>query len=471
MQESLTQWKKQRLAGEEGRREVVLRQGLVLEMSAWSPEVLQAHMRSLTFTPRAGFSDGGAGPVAPVCCYKVTEDCRLLLPRNYTLLAGARIVEDLREGEVRHLSFRGELKELQREAQARSCEALLRAPYACVLTLPCGFGKTVVALSVAQELARKTLIVVHKESLLQQWCERIQTFLPEARVGVIQQKREDTRDVDVCVAMLQTLCLRDLDEEELAGFGLVILDEAHHLAARFFSQLFFKLPCKKILGLTATPKRKDGLSHVLHLFMGGFSYQVLSRSEEEVRVYTRPWRNGFQTKADLSNAQVQKLKSRLATDAVRNAYILDLCARAVDRGRTVICLSERLNHLSLLEEGWRALARAEPCALFVGGKSKRNLEERRRAESEARVIFASYAMAAEGLDIPRLDTLCLTTPVADVTQAVGRILRPCLEKKSPVVLDFQDDGCVAFGRLSKARLACFQRHAFQILPDEEPCFE
>ena len=467
MQKSLSQWKRQRLA-DAGSEEVILRQGLVLQMSKWSPEVLQAHMKNLTFVPRAGFSDGGV--VAPICCYKVADGC-LVLPRNYTMLTGARVSEDLSEGEACQLTFQGSLKDVQLEAQARSCEALLRPPYACILTLPCGFGKTVVALSIAQELARKTLIVVHKENLLQQWCERIQTFLPDARVGVIQQKRADTRDVDVCVAMLQTLCLRDVDEQQLGSFGLVILDEAHHLAAPFFSRLFFKLSCKKILGLTATPKRKDGCSNVLHLFMGGFSYQVLSRSEEEVRVYARHWRNGFQTKADLSNAQVQKLKSKLATDPVRNAYILDLCARAVAEGRAVICLSDRLNHLSLLEEGWKALGRDEPCALFVGGKNKKNLEERKRAETVARVIFASYAMAAEGLDIPHLDTLCLTTPVADVTQAVGRILRPCPDKKSPVVLDFQDNGCVAFERLSKARLACFQRHAFQIFLDEEPCFE
>ena len=473
MQSSLSQWRKRRLreGSDEGNnghhKVVVLREGLVLEMGAWPPEELQVHMNNLTFQPRAGFSEA---PAPPICCYKV-QDSLLILPRHYTHLSGALIQEELSEGEPCALSFSGTLNELQQEAKARSCEALLRSPYACILTLPCGFGKTVVALSIAQEMGRKTLIVVHKENLLQQWCERIATFLPTARVGIIQQRREDTRDVDVCVAMLQTICLRELDAEQLRSFGLVVLDEAHHLAAPFFSRLWFKLSCKKILGLTATPKRKDGCTSILHLFMGPFSLQVAARSEEGVRVYSRRWRNGFQTAADLTNAQVQKLKGRLTADPVRNSYILELCQRAVAQGRTVICLSERLKHLSLLEEGWVALGTQVECARFVGGKSKENLAERRRAETLARVIFASYSMASEGLDIPRLDTLVLCTPVADVTQAVGRILRPCEDKKCPVVLDFQDDGCVAFARLAKARLACFQKHAFQLHLDEDPCFE
>ena len=470
MQKYLTQWKKRKHEDEavDGSTDVVLRQGLVLQMSFWSPDVLQAHMNNLTFTPRAGFDSGA--PVAPICCYKV-DDGKLILPRNYTYLTGARIVEDFSEGDSCELFFSGTLNDIQRQARDKSREALMRSPYACILTLPCGFGKTVVALSVIQEVGKKALIVVHKENLLQQWCDRIQTFLPGAKVGVIQQKREETHDVDICVSMLQTICLREIDPLRFESFGLVVLDEAHHLAAPFFSRLWFKLPCKKILGLTATPKRKDGCTNILHLFMGPFSFQVSSRSEEEVRVYSRKWRNNFQTTADLSNAQVQKLKSRLTVDPVRNSYILEICLRAVEHGRTVICLSDRLKHLAVLEEGWKALGREEPSARFVGGKTKENLVERKRAETLAKVIFATFAMASEGLDIPHLDTLCLATPIADVTQAVGRILRPCLDKKCPIIFDFQDDGCVAFARLTKARLACFQRQSFQVFLDEEPCFE
>lgn len=475
MQSQLSQWKRRRLAEEDAgadRVSVALRQGLVLQISAWPPSTIQQHMKALTFQPHSTFDAGaGAPPPSPVCCYSVEGD-QLLLPRNYKGLPWASVKEELAEGAPCAFSFSATLNPLQAQALSKSLDCLAQAPYACILTLPCGFGKTVVALALLEKVGRKTLVVVHKESLMLQWRERIQAFLPGSRVGIVQQKRDDLETSDICICMLQTLCTKALDPEHLASFGLVVLDEAHHMAAQFFSRLFFRLPCKRILGLTATPKRKDGCSNVLHLFMGPFSFQLSTRSDAEVTVYSRHWRNAFQITGDVSNAQVQKLKGRVAQDAVRNGYILDLCRKALTHGRTVICLSERLKHLEVLHEAW---CTSEPgaellAAKFVGGNSRSNLAERTRAEATARVIFASSAMAAEGLDIPRLDTLILASPMGDITQAVGRILRPCSEKQPPVILDFRDDGCQAFLRLARTRLACYQRQAFRVLLDEEPEF-
>ena len=448
--------------------EVSLREGLRLNMSDWKPDRVQAYMRDLTFTPRVVFDTGT--PPALICCYQVQEEM-LTLPRCYQGLVGANVVDGLSEGEARTFDFAGTLNELQSSAFEKSCASLRAPPHACILTLPCGFGKTVVALGIAAALKRKTLVVVHKENLLEQWVERIKTFLPGARTGVIQQNRAEFEGADICLAMLQTICAREMPPGCLESFGTVVLDEAHHLAAPYFSQLFFKLRCRHILGLTATPKRKDGCSEILHLFMGPFSYQLATRTDADVKVFVNSWRNNFRCNHDPTPPEVQRYKTRLTTDQRRNAHIIELCWQASRAGRNVICLSDRVDHLVQLKDSWTSQYAEVPCALFIGGRGKENLQERKRAEEGAVIILATFAMASEGLDIPRLDTLILSTPVGDVTQAVGRILRPCASKKSPIVVDICDDGCKAFGRLALVRKNCFERSAFQVLHEEPPSFE
>jgi superfamily II DNA or RNA helicase len=469
MQQSLTQWKRRKMQeSSEKPCEVSLREGLRLNMSDWKPERVQTFMRDLTFTPRVVFDNGTPPPL--ICCYQV-QDASLTLPRCYQGLGDTKVVDGLSDGEARSFDFAGKLNELQIGAFEKSCAALRAAPHACILTLPCGFGKTVVALGISAALGRKTLVVVHKENLLEQWVERIKTFLPGVKTGVIQQSRAEFEGVDVSLAMLQTICAREMPAGCLESFGTVVLDEAHHLAAPYFSQLFFKLPCRHILGLTATPKRKDGCGEILHLFMGPFSYQLATRTDADVKVFANSWKNNFRCSHDATPPEVQRYKTRLTTDARRNAHIVDLCRQAAEAGRHVICLSDRVDHLNRLKESWVAQFPQISCALFIGGRGKENLQERKRAEEDAVIILATFAMASEGLDIPRLDTLILSTPVGDVTQAVGRVLRPCATKKSPVVIDIVDDGCKAFGRLAMIRKNCFERSAFQVVYEEAPSFD
>jgi superfamily II DNA or RNA helicase len=169
-------------------------------------------------------------------------------------------------------AFTGRLtssKERPQQQAHDKCVVQLCDTGGALLVLPCGFGKTVVSLAIASSLKRKTLIIVTSVELAHQWTERIQQFVGCA-VGWIQGDTCDT-EKPMVIAMLQTLLRRQPD---LTMFGTCLVDEAHHVAARSFSQVMPLVPCRYILGLSATPKRKDGLKKVLHWCLGTTAFEA-----------------------------------------------------------------------------------------------------------------------------------------------------------------------------------------------------
>ena len=442
MQQQLRAFRK-RPRGEGDLAPPQLQRGQRIPLAHLSPVQLRCVQEDLTFQPRSGF-DKTTVP-DPVVCYAMTESA-VIAPRCY-VAPGVGPAEDcLLDGLPLRCAFEGSLLPHQVEAAAKSLAALRAAPHACILTLPCGYGKTVVSLHVACSLGRRTLVCVHKEFLLEQWAERIRQFLPGASVGRLQGGVAET-DCDFVVAMIQSLARRSYGDELLDVFGTVVVDEAHHMAARVFSEIFYRLPARHVLGLTATPKRKDGCTPILHLHMGKHSLMVEARSEEEVtaRIVSFAW--PCRVTREIGPGETQKHKTALTRDARRNALLVELCVRAAAQDRCVICLSDRVQHVKDLLAGFEA-AGGQGGALYVGGLSR---QARRGAEDSGRVLFATFSMAKEGLDIPRLDTLVLASPAGDLTQTVGRILRPCSSKQQPLIYDVADDLTLPFVRLSKAR--------------------
>lgn len=474
MRQRMNDYKMRRLGGEPedpAPRRAVLGAGCRVPVSALPDGALRAAQHSLTFFPSSTFDGAsGASPPQPVQSYRVEEDGTLVVPRCY----GARVFgadpSGLSEGEVAPgLIFSGELRGRQVEASAESLAVLRAAPHAAMLVLPCGFGKTVVGLSIAAALGRRTLVVVHKEFLLEQWRERISAFLPTASVGTIQGPKCEVAGRDVVVAMIQSLIARDYGEALLDSFGTVLLDEAHHLAARLFSEVFFRVKAKHVLGLTATPKRKDSCTPLLHEHMGPFAF----REDPDpgtalvVRVpYASPWQS--RRDEELAPPDAQRLKTKMTRDRVRNHLLVRWCLEAAAAGRRTLLLSDRVQHLHDLREAYEECRddgedpgdrrRRLSSAVYVGGLKR----AAREAASEATTIFGTFSLAQEGLDIPALDTLVLATPASDVTQAVGRILRECEGKMKPVVVDVQDDPCRNFRRLNDVRTALYRRRAFEI---------
>ena len=330
------------------------------------------------------------------------------------------------------LRFVGELRaELQQPLAMQACMDALRTRGGGILALHTGGGKTTVSLHVACQLQVKTLVVVNKTVLMQQWQERIATFVPSARIGCIQGPQHDVDGKDIVVAMLHSLSMRAYD---MSGFGFSIIDECNHVAAPTFSQAMLRINCPYRLGLSATPERKDGLTRVLFWFLGPIFLTLKRRDEGRVRVevlriespaYSQPPPTRF-GKLDFGG-----VLTALTENEERNAAMVQRL-RQLPPERRVLVLSARKEHCFALERALTAVG--HDAAVYLGGMKRKDLD----TASRVRVIVATYAMASEGLDIPALNTLLLATPKKDVVQACGRVLRGSGGAVDPLVIDVRD---------------------------------
>jgi hypothetical protein len=305
-----------------------------------------------------------------------------------------------------------------------------------MLVLPCGYGKTVVAIAIAAAHRRRTIVVVGKEFLMDQWAERIAEFVPGATVGRIRQDCVEVDGCDFVVAMLQSLSSRQYDPEVLRSFGLAVFDEAHHVAARCFNRAVRALPARCVLGCSATPDRRDGLGRLLKWSIGPELFRAV-RPPEDLLVMTLRFSGGSTKLRIGSDGQpmVPTMQTALAADARRNAMLAREIAALYAVGRHVIVLSERKAQLKHLEA--LLLARGvDPAQIgyYIGPTSK----AQRAVSATLDVILSTYCMAREALDIQRLDTLVMASPVGSMEQAVGRIQRPSDDKQMPLVVDVHD---------------------------------
>jgi superfamily II DNA or RNA helicase len=316
---------------------------------------------------------------------------------------------------------------------------------------------TTLAIHVICALSKKTLIVCHKDFLLQQWKERIEQFTNGAKIGLLKAKTIDVEDKDIVLASLQSLSMKDYDENIFKDFGLFIADEAHHFPAEVFSKALKKVNFKYSLGLTATLNRKDGLTKVLKWYIGDVVYKAKSRKDElQVRLieyYDPNPAYSLEVKSFNNKLNVSKMINNICDYQPRIDFIIkelnDILKKEPDR--KVILLSDRRNHLELLQQAITKIGYES--AFYVGGMKQNELKE----SEQKQIILATYHIAAEGFDCPGLDTLILASPKSDVVQCIGRIQRTPqnLRKHIPLVLDIVDNFSL-FARQGKKRYAYYQ---------------
>ena len=338
-----------------------------------------------------------------------------------------------------------------------------------VLQLPCGYGKTTVALALATHMHKRTMIIVHKDFLANQWIERIKQFCPKATIGRIQRDTFD-KGCDYTIAMLQTLSQRPFTLEDFEEFGMVIVDEAHHICARVFSQSLLKFCPKYTLGLTATPDRKDGLTDVLYWFLGDSFFSI--KQENRGKVFVRkidyfcedymlpPPTNR------LGKLSLVHMITAIVESTERTLFIIDIIKKAADKKRNVLVLSERRMHCETMHDMLKALDM--DVSLYMGGMKAEELKEAEKAQ----IIIGTYSQAQEGLDIPKMDTLVMATPKSDIKQAVGRVLRETKGKKhDPVIWDIVDNWCILNNMFYKRTKVYRDMNAIMSKKTEEPTDE
>ena len=637
---------------------VLKKNGYIIRNKDISDEMLESIKEELTVQPYINPEFNGS--VEKFKLY-IKKKNKIIVPRYYGIKKfGKPCKEKLGNYENKeNLKFVYSLRENQVPA-IEACLSEFETNGGCLLCAGCGFGKTSCSLYLACKLNVKTLVIVHKHFLLNQWIESINKFAPNAKVGTIRGKTIDIEDKDIVIGMLQSISMKDYDKEVFKDFGLTIIDECfpagtqvytnkgliniekiknyvgslsvlsynhntksyesklitnwfenepkdcveltyikkthynnnvintlndtlndsiyykivcsnehrifsitknkyiyakdidigyenvlginneiytiinkkyvgkkgklydievkdnhnffvssnkkcnnfilvhncHHIGSEVFSQALPKISTKYMLGLTATPNRKDGLTKVFKWYLGDIAYKVSSMKSFEVLVKNIKFKstnNSYSREEKNFKNQVimPTMINNICNYIVRNKLILDIIEKIIKlENRQLLVLSNRRHHLNYLKNEIDKLQimikdnssnnkdgdiddinninnidnnnklRLVTTGFYVGGaQSKKKDKELKESETKD-VIFGTYEMAREGLDIPSLNSLLLASPVSDVEQAVGRILR----KKSeivPLIVDVAD--CFSlFNSMSYKRLNLYKKNEFLV---------
>jgi superfamily II DNA or RNA helicase len=386
-------------------------------------------------------------PGAPIAIDKTypvyrESDKKLYVPRYYgEQLFGPPKETKITEGDDISLEFQGTLRDMQVPVVEKYLDKVLNEKEGGggLLELPCGFGKTSISLYILCKLKKKTLVIVHKEFLMNQWIERIQQFIPNAKIGKIQGQIIDIEGKDIVLGMLQSLSMKDYPASLFDCFGLTIIDEVHHISSEVFSCALFKLVTKYMLGLSATMERSDGTTKVFKMFLGEVVYKQERSKDEEVIVRGITYQTNDEEFNELEldfrgKPASSKMLSKICNYNRRSEFILKIVEdmfienpkqqiMIIASYRNILAyFFEAINHKKFATVGY-----------YVGGMKEAALKQTENKQ----VVLATYSMAAEGLDIKTLTTLVMATPMTKIEQSVGRILRQKHEKP-PIVVDIID---------------------------------
>lgn len=366
-------------------------------------------------------------------------------------------------------TFKGKLT----EEQAKAASALI-AHNNGILSASTAFGKTVVALWVIAQRKTNTLIIVHRKQLLEQWIEKVSAFLniPVTDIGKIAGgKKEITNKIDI--AVIHSLYRNRQVKEIVKDYGMVVVDECHHIAAFTFEQVLKEVRAKYILGLTATPTRKDGHHPIVTMQCGKIRYKDIAKKQAGLRPFEHivVVRNTRFTSFEASNTDnfiIAKIYRELIADNQRNDLIVDDIINAVVQGRSPLILTERAVHVKFFVE--KLTGFAKNIIPLKGGMSKKQIQEAHERlktipDDEERVIVATGKYIGEGFDDKRLDTLFLTMPISwkgTLQQYAGRLHRNHYAKKEVIIYDYVDNNVPVLEKMFKKRMKGYKGIGYTI---------
>ena len=494
---------------------VLTAHGYAIKKSSLTPITTQKLRKDLTVSPQVNQKFVRASGLPTFSVYTESAS-RFYVPRcwgkdNY----GPAEAEVLPEGEPLRsaLQFTGKPYDYQKAI----VDQFFTAGSNGLICVPCGRGKTFMAIWCSLRIGRKFMIVVDKEFLMNQWKGELESLVPGIRVGLLQEDkcqigtetvyekpitvaelkklcqqknlkvggvRDDlvnrlkqvdpsfqdieSKEVsyDCTIAMIQTLVQRDFPQDTFKQFGFTIFDECHHLGASNFSRALLKVQTKSMLGLSATPVRDDGLTKVFEWFLGKPVYWEKTREPDphvEVRCiqFTTENQEYNQIPTDYKGEPVlARLLTKIVECKERNTKIAEILQElAEDSRRRILVLSERISHLNTIE----GLLKDSGLSMsyYIGGMKE---EEREAGAREARILLASYAMASEAMNIKSLNTVVMASPRKKVEQSTGRILRVQKDQRevNPIIVDIVDSHNIYVGQSIK-RIQYYKKCKYNIL--------
>lgn len=322
-----------------------------------------------------------------------------------------------------------------------------------VIVSPPGSGKTIIGLELITRKKQPTLILVHRKQLFDQWIDRIQNFLsiPKNQIGQIGNQK-DTIGKEVTVAMIQSLTRRDLSE--LGNqFGMIIVDECHHVPAKSFREVITRLNCFYLYGLTATPKRKNNDEKLIYVYIGNIIYEMTQKEQMESQ-NTKAEINIRETELfvpyDYKIDNYETVSQVLIFDTSRNNLILKDIEENISRFKSILILTERKSHVNVLDlylkEKYETIA-------LSGDDSERSRKSKLEQieQGHFQIIISTGQFFGEGIDIQALECLFIVYPFAfegKLIQYIGRIQR---SGKPPVIFDYRDSKIDYFEKMFKQR--------------------
>lgn len=307
-----------------------------------------------------------------------------------------------------------------------------------ILEVKTGSGKTVMALKIISLMKLKTIILVHKEFLMNQWIERIQEFLPNAKIGKIQGKIFDIDDKDIVIGMIQSIYDKEFTSTAFQSFGLTVIDEVHRVGSQHFSKSLFKIVTPYMLGISATVERKDGLTKILYMFIGDKLYEDERKDYDPVVVHAIDYETRDvefnETLYDWrGNPQYSKMIVKLCEFIPRCEFIIRVIHDLIKEhpANQIMILGHNKSILKYLHDEIER-KQISTVGYYVGGMKENELKKTETKQ----IVIATYSMASEALDIKTLSTLVMVTPKTDIVQSVGRILR--IKHTHPIIVDIID---------------------------------
>ena len=406
-----------------------------------------------------------------ICCSEIM-DGYLSLPRGCLddiccVLNEYGIKAEIKDkrvlGITKRFRFHGKLAKEQKSVAKKILSSEIG-----VLSAPPGTGKTVLAIYAIAKRKTNTIILVHRKPLMEQWRKQLSDFLglDVEKIGQIGGGRDKTTGV-LDVAMIQSLEDKGSVDDRVADYGFVIVDECHHVGAVSFERVMMEAKAKFVLGLTATPYRRDGQQPIIHMQCGPIIHQIKNQKVNQVfsDCFVMPRITLFDYEWN-ERSNIYELWPKLVADVKRNEIIVSDVKKTVAEGRFPLILTERKEHLAILEVMLKP--HIENLGVLSGGigiKERRKIFDKLNSYDVSKAILATGAYIGEGFDDPRLDTLFIAMPIAfkgKVIQYAGRLHRKHHTKTDIRIYDYVDRKVSVLAAMYKKRLKAYKTMGYEI---------